>query len=63
MVAADGQKIKLPEGDYNKVFILAAATEDTRGDVKAGSRYPGLISRTGRVMSVSIMGECFTLII
>jgi alpha-mannosidase len=37
MVAAKGQKIKLPSGNYNIVYILAAASDDTRGDFKAGN--------------------------
>lgn len=37
MLAADGQKLNLPKGEYNTVYILAAATEDTRGDVKTGN--------------------------
>ena len=37
MLAAKGQKINLPAGNYNKVYILAAASEDTRGDFKAGN--------------------------
>ena len=38
MLSAKGQKIKLPEGEYNKVYILAAATEDTKGNFKAGNQ-------------------------
>ena len=38
MLAANGQKINLPAGDFNKVYILAAATEDTQGDVKTGNQ-------------------------
>jgi alpha-mannosidase len=38
MLSANGQKLDLPAGEYNKVYILAAATEDTRGDIKAGSQ-------------------------
>ncbi|MCX6321268.1 MAG: glycosyl hydrolase-related protein [Bacteroidia bacterium] len=38
MLAANGQKLDLPAGEYNKVYILAAATEDTQGDVKTGSQ-------------------------
>jgi alpha-mannosidase len=37
MVAAMGQKIDLPVGNFNKVYILAAATEDTQGDFKTGN--------------------------
>lgn len=37
MLAAKGQKINLPAGNYNKVYILAAASEDTWGDFKAGN--------------------------
>ena len=37
MLSAKGQKINIPSGNYNKVYILAAATEDTRGDFKAGN--------------------------
>jgi len=32
VVNCKGQDLKLPSGDYNKVYILAAATEDTSGD-------------------------------
>lgn len=38
MVAALGQKINLPAGDFNKLYILAAATEDTKGDLKVGNQ-------------------------
>ena len=31
-----GETIKLPEGDFNRVYILAAATEDTKGIFKVG---------------------------
>ena len=37
-VSAKGQKINLPAGDFNKVYILAAATEDTKGTLKVGSQ-------------------------
>ena len=33
-----GQKINLPAGDFNKVYILAAATQDTKDNIKIGSR-------------------------
>jgi alpha-mannosidase len=36
IVVANGQKIMLPEGNYNKLYILAAATDDTNGEIKAG---------------------------
>jgi alpha-mannosidase len=36
ILACNGQKINLPAGSYNKLFILAAATDDTKGDFKAG---------------------------
>ncbi len=38
VVYADGQKIALPDGNYNKLYILAAGTEDTRGTIKTGSK-------------------------
>ena len=38
VLAAKGQKINLPAGDFNKLYILAAATEDTKGDFKVGSQ-------------------------
>jgi alpha-mannosidase len=38
ILASDGQKIKLPEGNYNKLYILAAGTEDTQGNIKAGNK-------------------------
>jgi len=38
VVTAKGQKINLPAGDFNKIYILAAATEDTKGDLKIGNQ-------------------------
>jgi alpha-mannosidase len=38
MLATYGQKINMPTGEYNKLYILAVATEDTRGDVKIGNQ-------------------------
>ena len=38
VLKASGQKIKLPSGNFNKLYILAAATEDTQGDFKIGNR-------------------------
>ena len=37
-VGAKGQKITLPSGDFNKVYLLAAAAEDTRETIKIGSQ-------------------------
>jgi alpha-mannosidase len=34
IIASNGQKINIPAGNFNKVYILAAATEDTEGDIK-----------------------------
>jgi alpha-mannosidase len=36
VTAARGQKIDLPAGDFDKVYILAAATADTRDKMKIG---------------------------
>jgi hypothetical protein len=38
ILASGGQKIKLPAGNFNKLYILAAGTEDTWGDLKAGNK-------------------------
>ena len=38
VVAAKGQKINLPAGEFNKLYILAAATQDTKGDLKIGNQ-------------------------
>lgn len=38
VVAAKGQTIALPAGDYNKLYILAAATKDTQGELKVGKQ-------------------------
>lgn len=38
VVAARGQTVKLPAGDFNKLYLLAAATGDTKGDLKIGNR-------------------------
>ncbi|MCX6334131.1 MAG: glycosyl hydrolase-related protein [Bacteroidia bacterium] len=37
-VAAKGQKINMPSGNFNKLYILAAATEDSKGSLKIGSQ-------------------------
>jgi alpha-mannosidase len=37
-VAAKGQNINLPAGDFNKIYILASATEDTESDLKIGNK-------------------------
>ncbi len=37
-VGTKGQKIDLPSGDFNKIYILAAATQDTRANLKIGSQ-------------------------
>jgi alpha-mannosidase len=38
MVSAKGQKINIPAGEYNKLYILAAASKDTQGELKAGKK-------------------------
>ncbi|MCJ7448492.1 MAG: glycosyl hydrolase-related protein [Bacteroidales bacterium] len=38
MLITRGQKINLPPGDFNKLYILAAADEDTQGAFKVGSK-------------------------
>lgn len=38
MMSAKGQKISLPAGEYNKLYFLAAATEDTQGALKVGNK-------------------------
>jgi alpha-mannosidase len=38
MLSAQGQRITLPKGDFNKLCILAAATEDTQGTFKLGNK-------------------------
>ncbi|MBE0652113.1 MAG: alpha-mannosidase [Bacteroidales bacterium] len=35
-VSCKGQEIQLPEGDYNTVYLIAAADEDTKGAFSAG---------------------------
>jgi alpha-mannosidase len=37
-VSADGQKISVPAGKFNKLYILAAASEDTQGTIKVGNK-------------------------
>ena len=37
-LTAKGQKVNLPAGDFNKIYILASATEDTQGDLKIGNQ-------------------------
>ncbi len=36
LLEAKGQKIELPSGNFNKLYLLASATEDTEGVLKAG---------------------------
>lgn len=38
VMAAMGQKIDLPAGDYNKLYILAAATKDTTAELVVGKQ-------------------------
>jgi alpha-mannosidase len=38
VLVAKGQKINLPSGDFNKVYILAAATRDTKDKLKIGNQ-------------------------
>ena len=38
VVTCKGQSIKLPDGDFNKVFILASATEETQGVFKVNGK-------------------------
>lgn len=42
VVVCKGQEIKLPEGKYNRLYILAAADEDTNGVFKIGSQETSL---------------------
>ena len=37
-VACEGQKIKLPAGNYNKVYFLASADKDVTSDIKLGKK-------------------------
>jgi alpha-mannosidase len=37
MLTCTGQTITLPEGNFNRVYVLAAATEDTKGKFKTGN--------------------------
>lgn len=38
VVSAKGQKIDLPSGEFNKVYILAAATQDTKSSFNLGKQ-------------------------
>ncbi len=38
MLSARGQRISLPKGKFNKLFILAAATSDTKGAFRVGNK-------------------------
>ncbi len=40
VVSCKGQEIKLPAGDFNKLYLLAAATEDVTGTFKVGGESP-----------------------
>ena len=42
VVAAKGQKINLPSGDFNKIYILATANQDTQGNLKIGNQIVNL---------------------
>ena len=59
IVSAMGQKINLPDGDFNKVYILAAATEDTKDNIKIGSRSASFNVQTGPVGLDNIMAVNF----
>jgi len=50
-VVCRGQKIELPRGKYNRLYILAAADDDTKGVFKIGSQQEtlGIQSWTGFV--------------
>jgi alpha-mannosidase len=49
VVVCKGQEIKLPKGKYNRLYVLAAADEDTKGAFKIGSQeeFLGVQSWTG----------------
>ncbi|MEN6384520.1 MAG: glycoside hydrolase family 38 C-terminal domain-containing protein, partial [Phycisphaerales bacterium] len=51
VVVCKGQEIKLPKGKYNRLYILAAADEDTKDVFKIGSQetFMGVQSWTGFV--------------
>jgi alpha-mannosidase len=38
VISAQGQKINLPAGKFNRIYLLAAATEDTQGAFTAGKK-------------------------
>jgi len=42
ILSAGGQKIALPKGNYNKLYILAAATKDTQGAFRIGNKTTNL---------------------
>jgi alpha-mannosidase len=50
-MVCNGQEIKLPKGKYNRLYVLAAADEDTTGIFKIGSKETslGIQSWTGFV--------------
>jgi alpha-mannosidase len=41
-IACKGQEVKLPKGKFNRLYILAAADEDTKGIFKVGSQETSL---------------------
>ena len=74
-VIPTGQTIELPEGDYNRVYILAAATEDTEGTFKVGDNavnlgiqyYSGFIGewnsyKFNRVMNEELFEKDFKIV-
>ncbi len=38
VVVAKGQKINLPAGDFNKLYVIASATQDVRDNLKIGNQ-------------------------
>jgi alpha-mannosidase len=38
MLIARGQRVSFPKGKFNRLFILAAATDDTKGAFRVGNR-------------------------
>ena len=74
-VIPNGQTINLPEGDFNRVYILAAATEDTKGTFSVGDNsvnlgiqyYSGFIGewssyKFNRVMNEELFEKDFKIV-
>ena len=64
-VIPNGQTVQLPEGDFNRAYVLAATTEDTKGTFSIGNKsvtlgiqyYSGFIGEWNSLKYNRVMNE------